>query len=51
MVISGMLLTVLCLFRKPPVSVRASDATYPYADAYITIYLLGSLFVMVPDSA
>ncbi len=29
------------------VSVRASDATYPYADAYITIYLLGSLFVMV----
>jgi len=25
----------------------ASDVTYPYANAYITIYLLGSLFVMV----
>ena len=49
MVISGMLLTVLCLiFRKPMLYLfGASDATYPYADAYITIYLLGSLFVMV----
>lgn len=44
MVISGMLLTVLCLiFRKPMLYLfGASDATYPYADAYITIYLLGS---------
>ena len=49
MVISGVLLTVLCLiFRKPMLYLfGASDATYPYADAYITIYLLGSLFVMV----
>ena len=49
MVISGVLLTLLCLiFRKPMLYLfGASDATYPYADAYITIYLLGSLFVMV----
>src|SRR5699024_10025818 len=25
----------------------ASDATFPYADDYMTIYLLGTLFVMV----
>ena len=45
MVISGVLLTVLCLiFRKPMLYLfGASDATYPYANAYITIYLLGSL--------
>ena len=49
MLISGVLLTLLCLiFRKPMLYLfGASDATYPYANAYITIYLLGSLFVMV----
>ena len=49
MLISGVLLTVLFLiFRKPMLYLfGASDATYPYANAYITIYLLGSLFVMV----
>ena len=49
MVISGLLLTVLCLlFKKPMLYLfGASDSTYPYANAYITIYLLGSLFVMV----
>ena len=49
MFISGVLLTLLCLiFRKPMLYLfGASDATYPYANAYITIYLLGSLFVMV----
>jgi len=31
---------VLCLFG-------ASEATFPYADAYLTIYLCGTLFVMV----
>lgn len=25
----------------------ASDATFPYADAYLTIYLLGTIFVMI----
>ncbi len=49
MVISGIILTILCLiFKKPMLYLfGASDATYPYADAYITIYLLGSFFVMV----
>src|SRR5699024_4096799 len=39
----------LCLiFRRPLLYLfGASDVTYPYADAYITIYLLGTLFVMV----
>ncbi len=49
MVVSGILLTVFCLiFRRPMLYLfGASDVTYPYADAYITIYLLGSLFVMI----
>lgn len=49
MVISGVFLTIFCLvFRKPMLyAFGASDTTYPYADAYITVYLLGSLFVMV----
>lgn len=49
MVISGILLTVLCLiFKKPMLYLfGASDATFPYADSYISIYLLGSLFVMI----
>lgn len=49
MVISGVLLTVLGLiFRRPMLYLfGASDSTWPFADAYITIYLLGSLFVMV----
>lgn len=49
MVISGVLLTVFCLLLRKPMLYLfgASDVTYPYADAYITIYLLGSVFVMV----
>lgn len=49
MLIAGVLLTVVGLvFRKPMLYLfGASDVTYPFADEYITIYLLGSLFVMV----
>lgn len=49
MILSGILLTILGLvFRRPMLYLfGASDMTYPFADAYITIYLLGSLFVMV----
>lgn len=49
MVISGVILTAFCLvFRRPMLYLfGASDFTYPYADAYIRIYLLGSLFVMI----
>ncbi|MBO6158048.1 MAG: MATE family efflux transporter [Firmicutes bacterium] len=49
LVLSGLILTVLgLLFKKPLLyAFGASDATWPYADQYITIYLLGSVFVMV----
>ncbi len=36
------------IFKKPFLyMVGASDATYPYADEYITIYLWGTLFVQL----
>ena len=49
LVLLGIVIPVLCLFVKRPILYLfgASDATYPYADAYITIYLLGSLAVML----
>lgn len=47
--ISGIALMLLGLLFKKPVLylLGASDATFPYADAYITIYLIGSVFVML----
>ncbi len=49
LVITGILLTVICLLVKKPVlyAFGASDITFPYADAYTKIYLLGSVFVMI----
>lgn len=49
MVLSGVILTVLGLIFKRPMLYLfgASDLTVPYADSYITIYLLGSVFVMI----
>lgn len=49
LVLSGILLMVLCFCFKKPILYLfgASDATYPYADAYITVYLIGTIFVMV----
>lgn len=49
MLITGVILTVLgLLFRRPMLYLfGASDQTFPYADSYICIYLLGSVFVMV----
>ena len=46
---TGAVLTVVILLIKRPLlyAFGASDATYPYANGYITIYLLGSVFVMV----
>lgn len=46
---SGVILMLLCLMFKRPLLYLfgASNATFPYADAYITIYLFGTLFVMV----
>ena len=48
MVFSGLVLTVLGLLLKRPMLFLfgASHETLPYADSYITIYLLGSIFVM-----
>lgn len=48
MVAVGILLTVLGLIYKRPMLYLfgASDATISYADAYISIYLLGNVFVM-----
>lgn len=49
MVITGAVLTVAGLVFKRPMLYLfgASDATIPYAESYVTIYLLGNLFVMV----
>lgn len=45
----GTALTVLCLaFRRPILYLfGASDVTFPYANDYLTFYILGTLFVMI----
>ena len=45
----GGVLTALCLvFRRPILYLfGASDVTFPYANDYLTIYILGTLFVMI----
>ncbi|WP_300267939.1 MATE family efflux transporter [uncultured Flavonifractor sp.] len=45
----GAAITVLCLiFRRPILYLfGASDVTFPYANDYLTIYILGTLFVMI----
>lgn len=45
----GTALTVLCLtFRRPILYLfGASDVTFPYANDYLTIYILGTFFVMI----
>ncbi|MFU0828362.1 MAG: Multidrug export protein MepA [Lachnoclostridium sp.] len=49
LILSGILLTILGLLLKKPMLYLfgASDVTYPYANEYLTIYLLGNLFVMI----
>ena len=49
LVIFGILLTILGLVFKNPILhlFGASNVTFPYANDYITIYLLGSVFVMI----
>ena len=49
LVVTGLALTVLVLLIKKPFLYLfgASDVTYPYADEYITIYMFGSVFVMI----
>lgn len=46
---AGVALTILCMVFKRPILYLfgASDDTYPYADQYLSIYLCGTLFVMM----
>lgn len=48
LLLCGVVLMVFCLIFKRPLLYLfgASDATFPYANDYLTIYLLGTLFVM-----
>lgn len=48
LLISGAVLMIVCLVFKEPLLYLfgASDATYLYAEQYISIYLCGTLFVM-----
>ncbi len=48
MLFTGLLLTILGLVFKRPLlyAFGASDATYPFANQYLTIYMLGTIFVM-----
>lgn len=45
----GITVPLICFFIRKPILFLfgASNATYPYANEYITIYLLGSLSVML----
>lgn len=49
LLLGGLVLTAVGLLFKRPLLYLfgASGQTYPYADAYMTIYLMGSVFVMV----
>ena len=49
LVLMGIIIPGICLALKKPVLYLfgASDATYPYANAYVTVYLIGSVFVMI----
>ena len=49
LLLTGAVLMILCFALKRPILYLfgASEATYGYADDYITIYLLGTVFVMV----
>lgn len=49
LVISGILLTIVCLIFKKPLLYLfgASNITFPFADGYITYYLLGNIFVTI----
>ena len=49
LLILGAICTAFFLIFKRPILYLfgASDATFPYADDYMTIYLMGTLFVMI----
>lgn len=49
LIASGLCLLAVCMIFKTPMLYLfgASDETYPYANAYLSIYLWGTLFVMI----
>ena len=48
LIFGGAVTTLFLIFKRPVLYLfGASDATYPYADAYMTVYLLGTVFVMI----
>lgn len=49
LILLGVILTIIGLLLKRPVLylLGASDATFPYANAYLTIYLFGNIFVLL----
>lgn len=49
LVITGILLTIVGFLIERPLlyALGASDVTYPYASAYLKIYFIGNLFVMI----
>lgn len=49
LVITGILLTIVGFLIEKPLlyALGASDVTYPYASAYLKIYFIGNLFVMI----
>lgn len=49
LILLGVVVTVIFLLLKRPMLYLfgASDVTFPYADDYLTIYLCGTLFVMI----
>ena len=49
MLLFGIFLTIIGIFLKRPILYLfgASEQTFPYADQYISIYLLGTVFVVV----
>lgn len=49
LVLIGIVLTVALYILKKPLLylLGASDATFPYADSYLSVYLMGTVFVMI----
>ena len=49
LILLGAVTMAICFLLKRPMLYLfgASDVTYPYADEYLTIYLCGTLFVMI----
>lgn len=49
LIISGVILSAVSIVVKKPLLylLGGSDTTYPYASSYLTVYMLGNIFVMI----